>query len=466
MFEPSSRALLALFALAAALLCVNPGVLKADALMGNVGAVLATPYGVSANPANAGFVPTTEAQMGGSVVSTKAKFRVPFTPPVSKNYKGISFSDIPATVIKRGNVGFSVMGGMLNARLSGQANKMPILLLNQMNYLDVDAAITHVSFAQVSAGVKIFDRLGLGLAGTYVNAAGEVSITPSGTDQPLATVHFSDVQLMSIRIGFRFDLIPRKLMIGVATDAYSKMKIGNFDVRSSLADDLQNAGGGSGTDGVQMPQIDTSALMGSSASGLNRWLFGAGAILGPLSAYADFDYRKKPANTQTFSMAKMKVCEGDYHDAVSFRGGGKIHVPRRIFSPFHTPVALLGGVQYEPSNMGPGTAGPDGLAGFSPMALVATNFTQGPIAMATEMTGAMGGMGFNAVAPFWAVGGGTELSLWKTKQKVDGERIYSLSLIGGGYYREESLGVDDQGDHPFAFEKKVFGATGYLIYRF
>jgi hypothetical protein len=181
--------------------------------------------------------------------------------------------------------------------------------------------------------------------------------------------------------------------------------------------------------------------------------------------FADFDYKRKPANTKVLSLSKFKITDADMTDSIAFRGGGKFRLPRLLPTNMIANLRLVGGIQYEPSDMGPGQAGPTGQAGISPLMLVPTNFGDGILSMLSDASGLLP-TGFGGKIPFKAISGGIEFEALRRDGRERHQNPYRLTLAGGAFYRIESIGVDEEGDSPFAFEKDSLGVTGMMIVRF
>ncbi len=438
----------------------------AHPLMGNVKAVQSTPFGAAANPANYGFTPESQAQGAGALRYSSAKFRVPGLDTMSKQQTGISISDIPNSVIKLApNFGLSLTPFYLPTSVSGKIDNIPILFLNQVNRFDVGFKITSVTFVNFGAGVK-FGPAGVGAGVTYVRASGEVKVRGHEDPTDLAVVSFQNFSMVALKLGLRLDVIPKTLTVGVSTNALTQAKIGSIGISSPIVSALPKGpleDEGATSDAGGFPS--QNALTSPPPTSFDQFLFGWGLAVGPVIGFADFDYKRKPANTKILSLSKFKVAEADITDSVAFRGGGKLRLPRLIHNDLIDNLRLIGGIQYEPSDMGPGDSAANGKTGFNPFTLIPTNFGDGLLSMAGDASGVMPA-GFGAKVPLKAISGGIEFESLRRSGRERHQNPYRATIALGGFYKIESIGVDATGDSPMAFEKQTFGGTAMFIIRF
>ena len=435
----------------------------ANPLMGNVESVQATPFGAQANPANYGFALESQFQAAGGLKYSSAKFRVPGADTLTKSGGGFSVSGIPTYIFKlTPNLGLSVLGFALPSPLSAKLNDIPILLFNQVNHFNAKLTLKSVAYFSGGMGFRL-RHFGIGGNLTYINASGEMDIGASDSGTVLANVGFNSFTITSVRVGARFDLIPGHLALGAAANAFTLQKIGAISISSPLASALPDGAANSASSGDGLSGIGN--LTTPTTSSFDEFLFGWGLAVGSVMVFTDFDYKKKPADPRVFSLSKFKITNADSYDTMAFRGGGKIILPRFSKLPSIGSIRLIGGAQYEPSDMGPGESGPNGRAGFSPLTLVPTNFGSGLLAMAGDTSGIVP-LGLGSKVPFTAFSGGIEFEAFRRDSRERSSSAYKLTLAGGLYYRLDSIGVDKSGDSPFAFEKQTIGSMGSLIYRF
>jgi hypothetical protein len=426
--------------------------------------VQSTPFGAQANPANYGFAPESQAQGSAAIRTSSAKFRVPGLDTLKKETTGLSLSDIPSQILKlTPQLGVSLLPFYLPTSVGAKVENIPILFLNQVNRFDADVKLKSVAFLNAGAGIKL-GQMGFGGQVTYVNASGDIAIRASGVSTDLANISFQNFSALAVKLGLRLDVIPRHLTVGLATNAFTQQKIGAISISSPLtsalpgAAEAETAGGQSGLAGQE-------ELMTPAATSFDQFLFGLGIAVGPVMGFADFDYKRKPANTKVLSLSKFKITDADMTDSIAFRGGGKFRLPRLLPTNMIANLRLVGGIQYEPSDMGPGQAGPTGQAGISPLMLVPTNFGDGILSMLSDASGLLP-TGFGGKIPFKAISGGIEFEALRRDGRERHQNPYRLTLAGGAFYRIESIGVDEEGDSPFAFEKDSLGVTGMMIVRF
>ncbi|MBM4252989.1 MAG: hypothetical protein FJ146_13535 [Deltaproteobacteria bacterium] len=440
----------------------NPA--SAYTLIGNVKSVQSTPFGAQANPANYGFAPESQAQGSAALRQSSAKFRVPGLETLRKENSGVSISDIPSQIFKiTPQIGGSLLPLYLPSAISASVKNIPILILNQVNRFDADVKLKSVAFLNAGAGIKM-GRFGFGSQATYVGASGDIAVRASGAATDLANISFQNFSVLAVKLGLRVDVIPKRLTIGLATNAFTHQKIGSMSISSPLASAIPGAdAAGGGGDANELAGQD--ALTAPTTAVFDQFLLGGGIAIGPVMGFADFEYKRRAANTKVFSISKFKITDAAVTDAIAFRGGGKVRLPRLLSSNLISNIRLVGGIQYEPSDMGPGQAGPTGQAGISTLMLVPTNFGEGLLSLASDASGLLP-TGFGGKIPFKAVAGGVEFEALKRDGPDRNQNPYRLTLAGGGFYRLESIGVDETGDSPFAFEKATIGVTGMMILRF
>ncbi len=411
------------FLLAGALACCAAHAV-ADPLVGDVGAAYSTAEAAGTNPANAAFLDRTQASFAPELFKSESlSVRYPGFEPTTLNENGLG------GILNGGRPGFIYkpsprfgIGGYfvppIGIELQIHKQKIPVLILGQQSYIDLDAVGKLDGAGQVIVGYKFTDRLGLGLDLSMQAITFDATLTPSDGGDPLATIKGSQSDINAV-IGVRFDVIPAKFSVGVAFGLVNLHKQ-TTDIQSPLIGGA-DPGAAAKSDGANA-QLTTP---------LNNVIFGFQAGLGTrLHLLADFDYTRVNTEATGFSLVDLKTKRKDLHDTLAVRAGAILG--------WMDGGNLLVGFRYEPSSIGPGAKGADGSIGFGTMEVVQI-FT-----------------GFASMAPYWQVATGIQRgfspkSLPKTK-KDDGPRgYYQWTVAVGIGYRRSSLGIDENGELPGAY---------------
>lgn len=420
---------------------LSSGAVHADPLVGDVGAAYSTAEAANVNPANAGFLDRTQAMFVPELFKQESlSVRYPGFEPTTVSDSGmgsIMAGGRPAFIFKP-NSRFGVGGYFLppvGLEVEIHKEQIPVIILGQQSFIDLDAVGRPDGIGQFIAGYKITDRLGVGLSAGIQNVSFEAKLTPSDGGDVLAEVtgSTSDVNVGS---GVRYDLIPNKLSVGVVAGLVSMSKR-EVNIESPL---LQSSEGGSGA-----PEGGSGGH--EATTPMNSFIFGIQAGLGPkFKLLTDLHYTRADKTQQTFSLVDLKTKTRDVHDVLALRMG--------IIMGLTDSSNVLLGFRYEPSPIGPGSPGEDGTAGFGTVEVVQI-FT-----------------GLQTMTPFWQVSAGIQhglspKALPRGKDKDEPRSYYYQWTIGTGIvYRRASLGIDENGELPGAYLYKKTSIPVAITYKF
>lgn len=320
--------------------------------------------------------------------------------------------------------GYALPGG-LGTDL--KLEKIPVYVLNQMQFVDAKGRGTENGVVKFNAGFRIFSQFALGIDVSYLSYGAAITVTPSGSDDVLAKIKLVGSNL-GVRAGMRFDVIPGRVSLGLAADIFSKTSQ-SMNVSSSLFSD-QDAANGAGQSSTDVASPLTRLVAGTQV-----------AIASKVHVLADLDYQRAGAATKQFSLVDFKEKTRDVHDTLSLRAGA-------IFNLISNGKALLG-FAYLPASLGQGTSGADGLSGFNTLDLLMVSVGQQSL-RPTKQFAAGGQFGFLQTAD---------------KRGKETAYFYALSIAIGLSYAVSSLGVDETGEQPAAYYQKVISIPVGFVYR-
>lgn len=432
---PAIHAALAMLSLAA------HSVALADPLVGDVGAAYSTAEGANTNPANAAFLDRTQAMFVPEVFKQESlSVRYPGFEPttVSENGVGSILSGGRPSFIWKPNSRFGIGGYMvppIGIKVDIHKERIPVVVLGQQSYVDIDATGSPDLIGEVILGYKFTDRLGVGLNLSAQSIKFDATLSPSDGGDPLATISGSTSNVSST-LGARYDVMPGRLALGVAFGLVSMAKQ-DLKIDSPLLSSAGSAGGDDSGDGTA-----------ESVLPLNQITFGFQAGLGSrMRLLADFEYTRADKTSEQFSLVALKKKRRDVHDTLAVRTG-------LILGMTESANALLG-FRYQPASLGAGSAGDDGLAGFGTFEVVQIF------------------AGMQSMVPYWQIAAGFQTGFSPKvvargkKDKDEGAKGYYQWLVGTGVvYRRASLGIDENGELPGAYLYKKISIPVAITYKF
>jgi hypothetical protein len=426
-------------ALAAALAAARA---HADPLLGDVGATLGTLDGVAANPANAAFLERTQVGIAPELYRQESlSIRYPGFESVTESDSGLSgplqlgrpsFIWKPTPRLGLGGYLIPPIGLGLDVHKS----RIPVVVLDTQNFVDLDARGELKGAAQFTLGYRFGDRVGFGANASYQKIAYRATLTPSDTNEALATIE-AEQSDFDLGIGLRLDLTPGVAAIGVAFGLVN-VHAERTTIDSPLIGSLGDGDGDGGSDGANA----------SVANPANSFLVGAMlAKPGVFRLFADARYHRVNKTQTGYSIVELKTKTKDLHDTLAASVGAALSV-----SP---QTELLAGARYEPASLGAGSRGEDGTLGFG----------------TTEVVQIFAGL--SPLVPYWQIAGGAQFHFdyrqprapRAHKERRDGkgkadkaerdappsEGYYAWTIGSGLVYRRASLGIDENGEQPGAY---------------
>jgi hypothetical protein len=434
----------------------------ADPLTGGTAAAVSTAEAADANPANAAFIDRTQFMIAPEIFKQESlQIRYPGFETISQNESGmgsiLSFGK-PSFIFKLtprlGIGGYVVPPLGLGTEI--KKDKIPIVVLDTLNYVDLAGKGTLDGAGQLVVGYRFTDRFGFGMKASFQSVTFDATLTPSEGGDPLVTIHGEQTSL-DVTTGLRYDAVPGRFAVGTAFGLINSSK-NKMDVESSLmsATGEGDEGGGGGEGG----QGGTAATV---ANPLNSFLVGIQAGLGSkIRLLADAKYTRANKSEVAFSLVDLKEKPKDVHDTLGARFGAILGIT--------SGANGLVGFRYEPASLGAGSRGDDGLVGFG----------------TTELVQVFAGLG--DMTPFWEAALGMQWGFSpKAGEREGGERegrrgrgekgekgekgerergdrgrrppqgYYEWTVSLGVAYRRASLGIDENGELPGAYlYKKTF----------
>ncbi len=402
-------------------------------LLGKTGA--AGPASIDAasiNPAQAGAMKYTEVQGAWGLKSEEYTQRNPGFEAHRSPFTGLDGFPMPNFVWKP-NPQLGIGGLLIPFPVKQDIDKrhIPIIILSQEDYVDLKGSGNLKALALGTIGYEVNNNFHLGAGISYLSIDGSVDLVPSSGGQSLAHVE-TTASFLSIKLGTKIRL-NRSFTLGLVVGAYDATTT-SFKVDSPLME--------AGDDALTAPG-DSSVTASTFLNPIR-----AGVAFRPQSRLvltADVEYKRVDKTQQAFSIVDLAMKQREVADTVSAYGGGEMRVGNGTM--------LFGGF-YEPSEIGQGSPGADGLSGFGFMD-IAQNIGEPP------------------VRPQWMIGGGYRWERgeiyprgMKAKDKAERKPDPRMLIEAGLTYGETSIGVDNSGEQPGAYLVQRFKIPFKLIYRF
>ena len=313
---------------------------------------------------------------------------------------------------------------------------IPIVILRQPNLVNLDINANVKYGFSFFGGYLVNDRLsvGAGLAARQIAVKAQAK-TESGEKLLDGTFTLSTTNL---NVGANYVAIPDKLRLGLTTAVFASTGVATH--------------------------IDTPLVAGPNSSALNNTKVASNLIFGDLLAGAEFipnshtriylDLLAKRAdkNQKEFSLVDLVQKKKDIHDTASVFVGGRFRAAEKQHA--------LVGYSYEPSAVGPGSAGETGLSGFGmkETAMLYSGF--GDLFPAWSISvGLQYGPGLKILTDADPISRKSEhpkgiKSPEKGPEKRPKTDIWDrVTFSVGMRYRRASLGVDDAGELPAAYSQ-------------
>lgn len=410
-------------------------VARADTMLGGAGAAYATPEGANSNPANAAWVDRSQIDWHPEVFTNSTlHVRYPGFETTTKGDSGMGgLLGNPGFIYKvnprLGIGGYAVPP--LPIELDIKAKKIPVVVLGAQNFVDIEGKGSLGGAARGIAGYRLTDNFGIGVSVSFLSVNFEGDLLADGNSLAHIKLATTDIVLNS---GIRWDVVPGKFAVGVAVGV---AKITNTDL--VLDSPLLGAAGGDGADTESAPKTSTVPL--------NSVLVGVQYVVNPkIRILADVQYDRVDKEATGQSIVDFKTKRKDVYDTVSPRFGA-------ILSVIDRGNILVGG-RYDPASVGAGSrSAEDPSLGFGTIDLV------------------MIFMGQGSLTPGYQIGGGMQMGFspksdTNAKGKKTGRAYYAWTVGAGFTYRYASLGIDEEGELPGAYQQKTYGIPASVTYRF
>lgn len=405
-----------------------------NALMGRAGAAApATVDSATINPAQAGAMKYTEIQGAGGFKSEDYLQRYPGFDPNQTTKTGLDGFPMPGFIYKvNSKLGLGGFAVPFPVKQEVDQRRIPLMIIGSQEYVDLIGSGSLQALAMGTVGYSVNNGLQLGASFSYISINGAVDLIPSNGGLPLAHVE-TTASFMTIRVGAKLKL-HRQLTLGLVVGAYDSSTT-SFKVDSAAT----NIGGSSGGAAAPTDQSVSSATFANPIR--------VGIAFQPKTKVVltgDIEYKRVDKTKQSFSLVDLTMKKRDVADTVSLYAGGE--------TKLGTGTALFGG-SYEPSEIGQGSPGETGLAGFGFMD-IAQNLGEPPS------------------RPGWTLGGGYRWQ-WgevfprgsKDKDKDEKKPDPRMTLEAGFVYGETSIGIDSEGEQPAAYLVKRYKFPIKFIYR-
>jgi hypothetical protein len=392
------------------------------------------PY--AANPASGAFLERNSGSLYLTPLSSNdVKLRyVGSETLVKKADSPFSFSDIQIGVVTKitKHIGLGVGEIIPPVSVQRKISGIPVVILNQVNFVDLDVV------ANVKYGFSFFgsylvnNRLSLG-----IGAAGrQIDIKASGGTEggKIFDGHFVMTN-NSVTIGANYVVIPDRLRIGVASSIFASDSFTAL-IETPLSSGAGGAAGGAG------PK--------SSAQTSNRFLadFLSGFEFSPnkfATIYSDFLWKRVDQSQREFSVVDLVEKKKDIQNTLSYFGGVKYKVKDEQYG--------LLSVSYEPSAIGPGSKGENGLSGFGMKETILLYSGFGDLVPAWSLMASIQfGDGLKVLTEEKSVS--KQIKAKQDERRASKRKIWDqFTVTAGVRYRRASLGVDLDGELPGAYSQ-------------
>ena len=399
---------------------------KGDMLTGDTGAVRDSAMAININPANAGFVPRTQVEMGLiPLQSNEIQVHYPGMDTIDQKSANYSLPEaMPAYVYKvNSRFGISIMGTpALPVSVPLQIKKVPLVVLDTYDTVDISARGKLYGYANLVAGYRLSDNFGIGLRLDYLSVGADTSIKPTDGTSSLGGISFK-MTSMGVTLGLRGSLMHDTIGIGVASRIYD---LSTLDINSDGA-------------------FSSPGNADSKSTGANQGVVMRSVIIGTRIRLArqvtfnvDGQYDRQPEPATGFSLVTLQDEKKDVYPTFALRGGCELRLKRTL--------GVLAGGAYQPAEIGPGTRGDNAKSGFGSAEMLQIY--------------ALGG----DLKPYWQVGGGFKFNLKpihgnyeKKREKAQehekwrGDEAYAYTIALGIVFRRSSLGIDANGEQPGSY---------------
>jgi hypothetical protein len=436
-----------------------------ETLYGGAGQTEVSPLGAAINPANAAFIEDLQIELPiGMLSTTTTRMRYPGIKTYTKRSYGYELSSLGGTEMSGGRsvtfvlklapwIGGSFMGFVYPGVFKTEMKNIPVYMFGQINEVDMNLKLSNLTYMKAGGGIRHGRALGLGLNIEYIDVKVGGSALPAGEGNKLFDID-GKFSIMNIIGGMRMMLVPQHLYIGGTANLISRHVLSFMPQIGALSQS------------VDSEKLAESASMNQEIKqNLGQIRGGFKFIIHPLTILGEFVYDAKPSNVTTFSMSELKPISQEVSERFGIIGGGKVDLTRHF--------SVLGGFNYMPARIGQGNK-EEGVSGFGVL----------------DALMAMSGM--QQLEPYYTVAGGVELKFNRLKaQKARSQAAqqqrdsrdegayylddstnnensanrYRTIVRFGVEYRKASLGIDEAGYQPAAYEQIRLAIPISIIHR-
>lgn len=439
---------------AVAFLFLKPCNALAGPLTMGVSSALPDAQNAQQNPALAGAMDQTEVMAGPSIsIQNNFLVRYPDSGTIEKSLgiMGDLTSFIPAFIYKvnpRLGIGITEIAPPL--KLNQKITGVPIVLLHSTQKIDINADVTLRGALGGVVGYRLSDYISLGAKFNYRSVMIDADVVPEGGGEALAKQH-ADQTTTTVTAGVLLEPIPNRLRVGLSTKIFGT-NTSATSVESAFV--------------AQQNSTDGTGKSTTSATGtFSEFVAGGAFHLSPRRFIAaDVDYKAADPTAKEFSMVDFKEKPVDGYARLNFRMAGEWAVSRT--------ASMVGGFALENSGKGSGSrsSGDDaGKAGFASTDVIQIYTGQASLTPAQSFMGGMKLYFLNepkkesekkeievkgkANLRHLEKSGGDKSNDRSNDKSNDRSRATGWIVGFGIGYRNASLGIDDNGELPGAYQQ-------------
>ena len=408
------------------------------------------------NPALAGVMEQSEVMASPSIsIENKFLLRYPDSGTIDKSLglMGDLTSFIPAFIYKvNPRLGIGISEFVPPLKVKQKINAVPIVILNSTQLIDINADVTMRGALGGTIGYRLSEFMSLGAKFSYRSVRIVADVIPAEGGDSLAIQHM-DQTTTSLLAGILLEVIPQRLRLGLSAVIYGTNAT-STSVESAFVAQQDNS------DGFGKSKVTASANFSQFIAG-GAWLLSPRRFIA-----ADIDYKAADSAAKEFSMVDFQEKPVDGYARLDFRMTGE-------WSISHT-TSLVGGYALENAGKGSGRRsdggvsdggvsdggvsdggvndgdGDPGKAGFGIGDVIQIYTGQASLVPAQSFMGGIKLYFLNANAN----GDTPEITGQKAQQGSPKQLDSTGWIIAAGLgYRKASLGIDENGELPGAYQQ-------------
>lgn len=419
----------------------------------NMGVAAAIPDAQNAqvNPALAGALDRTEISVTPAIsIQNSLLLRYPDSGTIEKQMGllGDVGTFIPGFIYKATpRLGIGISEILPPLKLNQKITGVPIVILNSTQQIDIEAAVNvHGAIGGV-IGYRFSDYLSLGVRANFRSVSIDADVVPEGGGDPLAVQH-QDQTTFNVLGGILLEPVPGRFRIGLSTMVIGSNK-SSTKVESAFVAQ-QNAG--------DSPDGGSGKSSATTSGTFSQFIAGGAYLISPRRfVAADIDYKAASPTAKEFSMVDFKEKPIDGYARLDLRVTAEWSISRS--------ASIVGGYAMENASKGPGsrsTTDDDGKAGFGSGDIIQIYTGQASLVPAQSY---MGGIKLymlkesrRELEPRESDKKSVEVKSGEKKQAQAIPRPSSVDgtgwILGVGLgYRKASLGIDQSGELPGAYQQ-------------